>query len=77
MADHSGIEPARLYTFAEAARLVPSLYRGKHVTVKTLHRWRQSGKVQALERSLKGKRCYLIHGSELLKVIADRKDSIP
>jgi hypothetical protein len=77
MTEHNGIEATRLYTFAEAASLLPSVYRGKHVSIKTLHSWRQRGKVQALERSVKGKRCYLILGSELLKVLAARKDCTP
>lgn len=77
MANAIDIEPMRLYTFAEAARLVPSVYRGKHVTVATLHRWRRDGKVQAQERTSRGKRCYLILGSELLRAIAERKDSLP
>ena len=77
MAGQNGIEPTRLYTFAEAAALLPSVYRGKHVSAKTLHRWRQSGKVQALERTQKGRRCYLIRGSELLAVLAARKDCTP
>ncbi len=77
MSAHSGIEPDRLYSFAEAARLVPSVYRGKHVTVTTLHRWRREGKLQAQEHTHKGKPCYLVRGNELLRAIAERKDRIP
>ncbi len=73
MAEQNGIEPTRLYTFEAAARLVPSVYRGKHVTTATLHRWRREGKVRAQQRTYRGRRCYLILGSELLAAIAARK----
>lgn len=59
------IEPDRLYSFGDAAALVPSSRRGKNVSPRTLHQWRKAGKFQAHERN----GCWFVWGRELLKLL--------
>lgn len=60
------IDPARLYPFAEAARLLPSNQAGKHCHLQSLHRWRRQGRLAAVRRGP----WWFVWGSELLRFMA-------
>lgn len=68
----SRIDPERLYSLREAARLIPSSHGG-HVCVKTLRRWRLLGLL----------RCRRLHvgwfvlGAEIERFLAGEPESEP
>lgn len=65
----SDIDPRKLYSFAEAAEMIPSQW-GRHLSVTTLHRWRDAGIFKAVERiGPRGHKRFFIWGSELQKLI--------
>lgn len=63
------IEPGRLYSFSEAARLIPSP-RGEHTHRKTLHRFRLQGRIAGVPRHVNGLTYWFVYGSELLRFLA-------
>lgn len=66
------VEPGRVYSFAEARNLLPSVSLGKRVSLETLHSWRLRGHFEAIPRQV-GKRTYwFVAGTELLKLVARR-----
>ncbi len=66
MTDLSEINPQGVYSFAEAARLLPSCQPGKSVHLATLHRWRDQGKIKAHRSPGRG---WYILGTELLRLL--------
>ena len=64
------IETDRLYSFSEAAKLIPSCRKG-HINLNTLHRWRLDGRFQAICRTSGRLRYWFLLGSEILKLISD------
>ncbi len=72
MIDIRDINPHGVYSFAEAARLLPSGHPGKHVHVATLHRWRARGKIKA-HRSPGA--AWYVFGAELLRLLS--ADQVP
>ena len=62
------IDPDRLNSFGEAAKLVPSC-RGGPTPVKTLHRWRLQGRFAAICRNSGGLRFWFVRGSEVLRLL--------
>ena len=63
------IDPRRLYSFAEAATLMPSPHAGRTLSVFTLRRWARSGQLKAQKRR-SGKQCYYFAwGCDLLEAM--------
>lgn len=60
------IEPHRLYSFAEAARLIPSSHAGKTVHIVTLRRWRAQGRFAAICRQAGKRRYWFLPGVVIL-----------
>jgi hypothetical protein len=69
-----GIEPNRLYSFAEAARLIPSPKAGKRTHLATMHRWRKNNRIAAQCRPSGGKRYWFILGSELIRLLGGPRE---
>ena len=68
-----GIEPARLYTIAEAAALLPCRIAGRKVHVDTVHRWRRQGRIACVcRRNTPTGKAYAwwVLGAELLRLFA-------
>jgi hypothetical protein len=63
------IDPERLYSFAEAARLLPSCAPGKTVHPDTLHGWRKDGLFSAHPRRVGRRRHWFVMGAELLRLM--------
>jgi hypothetical protein len=63
------IEPNRLYSFSEAARMIPSS-RGGHVSLSTLHSWHAAGVITGVARKVVKNRMWFVRGSELLRLLA-------
>jgi len=70
------IDPRRLYSFSEAARLIPSPRCGTHTAAKTLHHWRQEGLLQAECRQSRGKRYWFIRGAEILRLLGGPREFV-
>lgn len=66
MTDPREINPQGVYSFSEAAKLLPSCRSGKTMHLATLHRWRQQGRIKA-HRS--PGRAWYVFGSEILKLL--------
>ena len=64
------IDPGRLYSFSEAARLIPSCRQGKNLSLRTLHRWRTAGRIEAVCRQSGGRRFWFAYGSALLAFLS-------
>jgi hypothetical protein len=64
------IDLNRLYSFSEAAKLLPSNQAGKHVHLNSLHRWRREGRLNAVSRPAGKTRWWFVWGSELLRFMA-------
>jgi hypothetical protein len=60
------IDPERQYSFSEARNLIPSS-RGGRVDLKTLHRWRLAGVLNAGYRRVFRKRYWFVMGAEILR----------
>jgi hypothetical protein len=65
----NSIDPQRLYSFAEAARLIPSPRGGKRTHIKTLHRWREDGQLKAVSRQAERLRYWYVYGAEILRLM--------
>ena len=63
------IDPDKLYSFAEAARLLPSCQAGKTLTVRTLHNWRRRGQLAAQARPSGRLLYWFVWGAELVRLI--------
>jgi hypothetical protein len=57
----------RLYSFSEAARLIPSV-RGGSVSPKTLHRWRHEGRLLAVARPVRALVHWFVRGEEIARL---------
>ena len=66
MIDLREISPAGVYSFAEAAKLIPSCHGGKTLHLATLHRWRLAGRIKAHRLPGRG---WAMFGSEILKLL--------
>lgn len=63
------IDPARLYSFAEACRLIPSCQAGKHLAAWTLRQWRRAGKLNGVVERRSGARVYyFLPGHEIIRL---------
>jgi hypothetical protein len=62
------IDPEKQYSFSEVRGLIPSS-RGGRVDLKTLHRWRLAGKLNAGYRRVFRRRFWFVMGSELLRFL--------
>ena len=67
MVDPKDINPAGIYTFAEAVQLIPSCQSGKRLHVATLYRWHKQGKLTAHKSPGRG---WYIFGAELLRLLS-------
>jgi hypothetical protein len=72
------IEPARLYSFAEAAVHVPSAWkRRKGVSVDTLHRYRRIGLLACSCRQVGQRRYWFVEGAELRRFLGLQAMPVP
>ena len=69
--DSAEVKPDQLYSFAAAARFIPSAYgdTDSPITPQTLHNWREQGLFVAAYRVVGRKKHYLIRGSDILLLI--------
>ncbi len=65
----SQIDPEKMYTFREAARLIPSHRRADGVLPSTLYGWHRSGLLRAVVRPRGSRNLYFLAGRELLRLI--------
>lgn len=65
MIDTSKIDPAALYTAAEACKMIPSAFTDDGISLNTFHAWRKAGTIKPHQM---GGRWY-VHGHELLRLL--------
>ena len=64
------IDPGKLYSLPQAARLVPSPYPDKQgINPETLYRWRIQKRMSCVCRKVGTKRFWFVWGSELLRAM--------
>ncbi len=66
MTDPKDINPQGVYSFREAARLLPSCHPGKSLHQATLYRWRDAGLIKAHQSVGRG---WFVFGAEILRLL--------